>query len=399
VPRIGYNHARKRLTWITYLDLDRQVHKTSRIEILRHLAERGYQVHLIAACSRRRQEANLRVCCIPLKYVRAMQAPFLSVVLFFMLPLYALRRKPNFIITEPSILTLAFVWTPLLSRVGTRVILDIRSSPVVVQGRLASIQALIFKISVLIANRLFAGITVITSMMKYEIARQIGISPASMGVWTDGVSLTVFDPANYRQDRVRLRKENNLDSSFVVLYHGAMGLNRGLIETVESVNLLKHRYDDIVLFLLGDGPAVPQIKKIIREKKLEHRVILHDVVGYSDVPKYIAMSEVGIVPLPNSPDWRYQCPLNLLEYLAMEKPVVMTDIPANRMVVGDRRCGIYAVSDSSKAIAEGIAFAHESRNMLKEWGREGRMIMKERYDWATVAQKLDSYLVRRGQSI
>jgi len=367
------------------------------MEILRHLADRGYDAHLIATCSRRshrRKEPNIDILCIPLRYVRAVQGPFFSIVLLFLLPLYAVLTKPDFIITEPGPLILAFAWKPLLSCLGTKVILDIRSTPVEVKGRIASLQALLFRISVILASRIFDGMTAITPMMKEDVARQHGISPRLIGIWTDGVSTTLFDPARYRNDRLQLRKENNLGSAFVVLYHGAMGLNRGIIETVESIGLLKARYDDIVLFLLGEGPALSQVRRIVRERGLEDKVILHDVVSYSDVPRYIAMSEVGMVPLPDMPDWRYQCPLNLLEYLAMEKPVVMTNIPGNRLVVGHGRCGIYVPTASPEAIAEGIAFAHEHRTMLEEWGREGRDIMKERYDWAKVAEQLEGYLMR-----
>lgn len=390
-------HARKRVVWITDLNLDRHVHGTSRIEILRHLADRGYDVQLLAIRSRsfqRREQHNVDIRCVPLRYVPLVQASFFSFILFFFLPLYAVLKKPDFIITEPGPSILAFAWKPFLSFLGTRVILDVRSTPVEVRGRLASVQAFVFRVSIMIADRLFDGMTAITRLMKQEIARQFCMDLGSIGVWTDGVSTRLFDPTKYRNDRLQLRNENHLGSAFVVLYHGAMSPHRGIIESVESIGLLKGRHSDIVLFLLGSGPAVSQIRRIARERRLEDKVKLHDIVPYRDVPKYIAMSDVGIVPLPDQSDWRYQCPLKLLEYLAMEKPVVMTDIPCNREIVGDSRCGIYIPTASPKAIAEGIASAREHRTMLKEWGREGRVIVKEKYDWVKVAGQLDGYLTR-----
>ena len=66
-------------------------------------------------------------------------------------------------------------------------------------------------------------------------------------------------------------------------------------------------------------------------------------VDYEDVPKYISMSDVAIIPLPDMHYWRSQSPLKLLEYLAMTKTVIISDIPAHRAVIGDA-CGIYSPS-------------------------------------------------------
>ena len=123
-------------------------------------------------------------------------------------------------------------------------------------------------------------------------------------------------------------------------------------------------------------------------------ITVHDSVNYLNVPEYINMCDVGIVPLPNSPDWRYQCPLKLLEYLAMEKVVIATDIPANRNVLKKSKCGIYVSSTDPKQIAEAIVYAYNHRNELKKWGVSGREIIMERYSWLKVSGDLERYLLQ-----
>ena len=107
------------------------------------------------------------------------------------------------------------------------------------------------------------------------------------------------------------------------------------------------------------------------------------------------MCDVGIVPLPDLPDWRSQCPLNLLEYLAMGKVVIATDIPANRKVIGKSKCGIYVSSADPREIAKAIMYAYDNKDELKEWGSYGRAIINAKYSWKKVAEDFENYLLER----
>jgi glycosyltransferase involved in cell wall biosynthesis len=106
------------------------------------------------------------------------------------------------------------------------------------------------------------------------------------------------------------------------------------------------------------------------------------------------MCDLGIVPLPNIPDWRYQCPLKLIEYLSMEKPVVVTDIPANREVTGESDFAIYVSSADPEEFAKAIKYAYDNRVRLEEAGVAGREIIEDRYNWRKIAQEFEHYLTK-----
>jgi glycosyltransferase involved in cell wall biosynthesis len=65
---------------------------------------------------------------------------------------------------------------------------------------------------------------------------------------------------------------------------------------------------------------------------------------------------------------------------------------ANRAVVGGSKCIIYAASADADRIAKAIMKAFDNRKMLAKWGANGRAIMREKYDWATVVYDLNQYL-------
>jgi glycosyltransferase involved in cell wall biosynthesis len=83
--------------------------------------------------------------------------------------------------------------------------------------------------------------------------------------------------------------------------------------------------------------------------------------------------------------------LNLLEYLAMEKPVVLVDIPANRAIVGEAECGIYVRAADPVEISGGILRARDEKSRLEHRGACGRALVE---DWESIAERLEGYLAR-----
>jgi len=296
---------------------------------------------------------------------------------------------------EPSIATLGFVWKPLLSRfMKFKVILDIRSTPVGIFGFRGYLKMLAFYISVHMAKLMFDGITIITSAMKKEVCKNYKLNPESVGVWSDAASIELFTYEKNIRYGLELRKKFGLSDKFIVFYHGALGEKRGIFETVEAMTMIKKEHSSMVLFFLGNMPTIHKLENFIQKRGIQDKVIIHGAVEYYDVPKYIAMSDVGIVPLPDIPDWRNQCPLKLLEYLAMKKTVIVTDIPANREIVGDKKCGIYVSSCDPIKIAKAIDFAYNNKEKLKDWGELGRTIVIQKYSWDKAAEDLEKYLLR-----
>ena len=389
-----------KITEFSNIVLDTDLCGSANIQILEHLAQRGHQVQLVAMNSKDPSTASFRginILSFRLRAAALFQRLCFQVILAFFLPIHVLTQKPQIVITEPDLSILSFFWKPILTRcTKVKVILDVRSVPVETScGWRAGLMAFLFSVSMLVARRLFDGITTVTPMMKEDLVEQFSISdPRFIRVWTNGVTNSLFDPSKYAEDAARLRKENGVDKdAFVVFYHGSFTEHRGIYESVRSIKNLTGKYDDVVLFMLGSGVAVPSIRKLIRNLGLEGRVIIHDPVWpYSEVPKYIAMSDVCLVPYPNIADWRHQFILKLIEYLAMEKPVIVTDIPCVRFVVDDSKCALYISDADPTLIAQAVMNYHDRRNTLAQLGQDCKKIA-EKYDWSRVAESLENDLL------
>jgi glycosyltransferase involved in cell wall biosynthesis len=368
------------------------------METLKNLAMMGNDTLLIGMRSRERlkleENTNLRLIQIPIRFFPIVSELIYLIVFAFVLPVHILCSNPDFVIMDSELSILGSITGVFVSKFKkTKFVLDIRSTPVYVQSFRGTLQRLQFDVSVFFARGLFSGITIITPMMKEEICKKYVIEPKKVGVWTSGVSESLFDPALWAISGKGLRVKLGLSDSFVVFYHGHLTAARGIPEIVEATRILAQKRNNFVLFLLGDGPVVPMIKSLIMKENIEKNVIIHNAVSYSEVPKYVSMSDVCIIPLPDNPLWRFQSPLKLLEYLSMEKVVIATDIPAHRRVVGNAECCLYLSSMDTKEIIKLFEFAQLHKAKFDNWGKSGRKIVLKEYTWKKVAQDFQNYLV------
>jgi len=391
----------KRIFWIraSHFKMGTALYTMPDLEVVNQLAERDFNTNIFLLRSKnsvniQKGDSEIRTISIPIKHIPVISSLMYTIVLLFTLPIYILTLKPDFVIEEPDLSVFSLIPLSIFSRLNNiKFILDIRSVPVETVGFQGYLQNRIFAISILVAKRFFNSLTIITSSMKHDICEVYNIACEKVGVWTTGVSESLFDPQRYYMCKETIKVEEGVSEKFVVFYHGVFTATRGLNETIASIKLLRDKYPNIMLFLLGTGPSLCNLRDLIDKENLEKNVILHDSVDYVDVPRFISMADVCIVPLPNNNYWRFQCPLKLLEYLAMEKVVLITDIPAHRAVVGQNMCGVFIPSAKAEEIAESIIFAYNNQDNLEKWGKIGRKIIEDKYTWEKVSGDLEKHLI------
>ncbi len=377
--------------------LDVFLHKNSLVAIAEAFAQNGNQTTLLASKSknvRLPQNPKLRSILFPLRFKPVISPIIYALSVLLFLPLQILATKPKQVLVECDLSALTSIPALIIAKfTKTKFILDIRSIPVEVAGSRGYLHRLKFSVCVLTAKHWFDGVTILTTLMKQEVCRKFSLQPEKVGVWTSGVSQELFNPKTAKIESTKLKQTLGLEGKFVVFYHGILTATRGLQQTVEAIRLLKTKYPDIVFFALGSGPIAPTLRQLAADHDLQDSVIVHDAVNQAAVPKFIGMCDVALVPLPDHPYWNFQSPLKLLEYLSMEKVVVLSQIPAHINVIGTSRCGIYIPHVRPQEIANAIEYAYQNRDKLEQWGQTGITIIEQQYTWRKVAEKLENYLL------
>jgi glycosyltransferase involved in cell wall biosynthesis len=298
------------------------------------------------------------------------------------------HARYDYIIVEPTS-ALFLVPLAMLGRFLPRfpkIILDVRTQPVEVPDNWRGVVTRKkFAVTIKAAARFFNGFLAITDeMVKY--LRQIAPIARPVGVWTSGVDLELFDPDKPYEPNPLFK------GRFVVMYHGVFTPTRGLDRIILAIDEMRKEFPEVLLFFLGRGPMREKMREMVRERGLTEHVVIHDPVPKEAIPSYVNGADAGILAFPDHEWWSVQSPLKLFEYLAMAKPVIATDIPMNRGVVGGSEAAILIADNSVEQICNGIRKAMEQRKRLSEMGRIGRKIVEEKYSWAYQAQRIVEYL-------
>jgi glycosyltransferase involved in cell wall biosynthesis len=281
----------------------------------------------------------------------------------------------------------------LLSRFLTHPILFLRveSNPVELVGIRSSIFSTFYELMLRINNSFFDRLLFISPMLADLSVASFHLSRSKVGVWPSTVDTGVFDPTSIQDESKIIRRRLKLPYGPLILYHGALTEGRGVFEAVKALELLNVKSVKARLLLLGDGSAKSDIIRYIKAKNLEDIIRVRGPVKYGSVPEYIAACDVELVPLPDNLWWRYQCPFKVLETLAMNKPVILSNIACHRWIAGGYPGALFLDGTSAREIARGIARYLRKRNTkLHGTGREIAL----RFSSQEIAKTIESEIAK-----
>lgn len=387
-----------RLLWVNDIYIDKAMSVTSRIEIIRSLRRLGVQTHCVFWVDDPCVEMCAGIGDNTLFECRRNRWYKINRLKLLIKQCNFLRKKCSeydFIIVEPRSAFFFTLYMILISGIdlSQKFILDIRSVPVDLTGINGTVKNRLFKISVAVAFRYFAGITIITEELKKQIVRQTAHRVKKIGIWSSGFNQELFDP---QKVTCNMRHVLGLNSKFILFYHGSLSSYRGIQTLILSVDIVRKYAPNIMLILLGNGQGVPEFNRLVRKHRLEEFVKIYPRVPYSEVPNWIAMADLPVIPLPENDWWNVSSPLKLMEYMAMAKPIALTGILAHRNVVYHEPFVFYFKPGDIHGLAQAIGKAIASSN-LKTLGKLARVFALENYTWDKQAHKLLDYLTEIGR--
>ncbi len=110
----------------------------------------------------------------------------------------------------------------------------------------------------------------------------------------------------------------------VITYMGSFFYFSGLPEVIKRFAELVAQESATKLLLIGGGEQENELRNIVTDLGISDQVIFTGFVSYDDLPKYLALSTVGINPLEISQVASIAFPNKVLQYLATGIPVVST---------------------------------------------------------------------------
>lgn len=189
---------------------------------------------------------------------------------------------------------------------------------------------------------------------------------------TVGIDLQQFDikqKDNFKKEI--LSQYPQLIDKTVYAFVGRLNRDKGVFELLQAFMKLKNEKGDVALMLIGKMEGViPEESKDVFNSE--------DVIktGWTnEVPKYLSAADVLV-----HPSYREGFSMVIQQAMALELPVVTTDIPGPSEVITEGETGILAQARDVDTLFECMKWMAEHKDDRIKMGKTGRIRCEEKFN-------------------
>ena len=167
-----------------------------------------------------------------------------------------------------------------------------------------------------------------------------------------------------------------------------------LVFVIECFNELTKAEKNVSLEIVGEGPLMPHIKKVIDEQYKEVSIEFKGCIEPDKMSAYYDTVEVGLLPLIQKTKFIFaKSPTKMFEYMAKEIPVVASKVGEPALILSHGENGFLA-SDKEEFVDCMRRLATDV-NLRKQIGKQARKLIEEKYCLTVAGEKLRTIVESR----
>ncbi|HIP49312.1 MAG TPA: glycosyltransferase, partial [Lutibacter sp.] len=181
-----------------------------------------------------------------------------------------------------------------------------------------------------------------------------------------------------------LAKRIKGDKKMLILQGSGINVDRGAEEAVTMMQYL----EGFVLVIVGGGDVFDKLKKIIKELKLEDKVIIVGRAPYDELLKYTQIADLGLsLDKGTNLNYEYSLPNKVFDYIQCQIPMMVSDRRIVAKLVHDNEIGVVFKEHNPKKMATIIEKTFLDKQHLLQW-KENLKKAAAIYNWENESEKL-----------
>ncbi len=220
-------------------------------------------------------------------------------------------------------------------------------------------------------------IITVSSAVKQDVIKYDHINEEKIQVIYNGVNLAEYQP----ESNTNLRKELKIPDDAIIIGNIArLSLQKGQKYIIEAIPEVIKQYKNCVFMFVGDGELREELVNHCKTLNVSDNVIF---TGFQiDVKKFLNIIDIFLFPslwegLGNS----------LLEAMAMEKPIIGTDIGPIQEIVTHKKNGFLIKTENHQDISGAILYFLKNPDFMTEISKNARKTVEENFDIKITAQR------------
>jgi glycosyltransferase involved in cell wall biosynthesis len=172
-----------------------------------------------------------------------------------------------------------------------------------------------------------------------------------------------------------------------LIYIGRLTELKMVSSLVESTSIVRNRFPEVRLHIIGDGPKHEEVRRKIEGLHLSQNVYMH---GYLTETEKIQLLSSSTVYVSSSVFEGFGIPL--VEAMATGTVPVVSDIEGHRFVFQDDNVGYLVKGTAEMATRITDLLSNETERL--RLATNGRRLVEQKWTWAKVAQRYKESLLK-----
>jgi glycosyltransferase involved in cell wall biosynthesis len=189
-------------------------------------------------------------------------------------------------------------------------------------------------------------------------------------------------------NKVKQVKDYHRGKNYLVGYLGVMGEFDGVEYLIHAADYTIKKLDrvDIQFCFIGSGPMLKSLQELTIQLEIQDNVHFTGRISDEELIRILSSCDVCVNPDPMNPLNAKSTMNKILEYMALERPIVQFDLLEGRRSAGE--ASLYAKPNEIPELAEKIVQLINDPDMRGRMGSIGRIRMIEELEWRHQIPKL-----------
>lgn len=185
-----------------------------------------------------------------------------------------------------------------------------------------------------------------------------------------------------------LKRELGLEGKTVLGFIGSITAYEGLDLLIEAMPGLLKKGIKVALLVVGSGADAPALKAKAHDLGLDDNVLFPGRVPHDQVQRYYSIMDILPYPRLDLPLCATVPPLKVLEAMAMEKAVIVSDLPPLTEMVTDQETGLVCRAGDAASLQRTVEQLAADPDLGTRLGKQARAWAMEHRSWDRV---IDSF--------
>jgi len=179
---------------------------------------------------------------------------------------------------------------------------------------------------------------------------------------------------------------------FKVLFAGNVGEAQDFPAILQALDILKSKNANVKIFVVGDGRALEDTKKIVEERELDKYIAFLGRYPLEAMPGFYSVADALLVTLKESPVFSKTIPGKVQSYMMAGKPLLSMLSGEGSKVISEADCGYTASSGDYQMLADNIlSMSTLSQQELTRLGENAKTYSNKEFNRDKLIDQLDDW--------